>query len=155
NVAADVAVCADSRLFLDRLLADGQAVRRPPCPTIWKKVAERRQEDRCSYRQVQVAECVDPMVFLVQLRQALGSDDLMFVDVTAWGPWAAEAVEVCGPSRFFTPANNQSMGWAVPAAIGAQRARPYVRVVSVTGDGCFLMSGLEASTAARAGLPVK
>ena len=47
------------------------------------------------------------------------------------------------------------MGWAIPAAIGAQRVRPDRRVVCVTGDGCFLMSAIEMSTAARAGLPVK
>ena len=47
------------------------------------------------------------------------------------------------------------MGWAIPAAIGAQRVRPDRQVVCVTGDGCFLMSAIEMSTAARAGLPVK
>ena len=47
------------------------------------------------------------------------------------------------------------MGWAVPAAIGAQRVALDRRVACVTGDGCFLMSGLEASTAARSLLPVK
>jgi acetolactate synthase-1/2/3 large subunit len=47
------------------------------------------------------------------------------------------------------------MGWAVPAAIGAQRVRPDRIVVSVTGDGCFLMGAMELSTAARAGLPVR
>jgi acetolactate synthase-1/2/3 large subunit len=47
------------------------------------------------------------------------------------------------------------MGLAIPAAIGAQKARPDRQVVCVTGDGCFLMSAIEMSTAARAGLPVK
>ena len=47
------------------------------------------------------------------------------------------------------------MGWAIPAAIGAQRVRPDRQVVCVTGDGCFLMSAMEMSSAARAGLPVK
>src|SRR5436309_2110122 len=70
-------------------------------------------------------------------------------------PWASEAIAVQGPRRYFTPANNQSMGWAIPAAIGAQRVRPDRMVVSITGDGCFLMSAMELSTAARACLPVK
>ena len=95
------------------------------------------------------------MIFLTQLRCALGPDELIFVDVTASTHWASEAIEVQGPRRYFTPANNQSMGWAIPAAIGAQRVRPDRQVVAVTGDGCFLMSAIEMSTAARAGLPVK
>ncbi len=95
------------------------------------------------------------MFFMSQARAALGPDELVFVDVTAATHWAAEVFEVPGPRRFFTPADNQSMGWAIPAAIGAQRVRPDRQVVCVTGDGCFLMSAMELSSAARAGLPVK
>jgi acetolactate synthase-1/2/3 large subunit len=47
------------------------------------------------------------------------------------------------------------MGWSIPASLGAQRAFPSRQVVTVTGDGCFLMSAMEISTAAREGLPVK
>jgi acetolactate synthase-1/2/3 large subunit len=95
------------------------------------------------------------MIFMTQLRCALGPEELIFVDVTASTHWASEAIGVDGPRRYFTPANNQSMGWAIPAAIGAQRARPDRMVVSITGDGCFLMGGMELTTAARAGLPVR
>ena len=95
------------------------------------------------------------MFFMSQIRCVLGPDELIFVDVTAATHWASEAIEVQGPRRYFTPADNQSMGWAIPAAIGAQRVRPDRQVVCVTGDGCFLMSAIEMSTAARAGLPVK
>src|SRR6266853_6064800 len=51
--------------------------------------------------------------------------------------------------------DNQSMGWSIPAALGAQRVHPGRQVVTITGDGCFLMSAMETSTAAREGLPVK
>jgi acetolactate synthase-1/2/3 large subunit len=47
------------------------------------------------------------------------------------------------------------MGWSIPAAIGAQRVNLGRQVVTLTGDGCFLMSAMEISTAAREGLPVK
>jgi acetolactate synthase-1/2/3 large subunit len=80
---------------------------------------------------------------------------LIFVDVTASTHWASEAIDLAGPRRYFTPANNQSMGWAIPAALGAQKVRPDRTVAAISGDGCFLMSGLEMSTAVRAGLPVK
>ena len=95
------------------------------------------------------------MTFLVNLRCMLGPDELFFIDVTASTHWASESVEVCGPRRYFTPANNQAMGWAIPAAIGAKRVRFDREVVAVTGDGCFLMTAIEMSTAARAGLPVR
>jgi acetolactate synthase-1/2/3 large subunit len=155
NVPAHVALCADSRVFLDRLLADAGAIQRPPCPALWKAIAAYRDLDRRENTRVRVACNVDPMIFLTQLRCALGPDELIFVDVTASTHWASEAIEVQGPRRYFTPANNQSMGWAVPAAIGAQQVRPDRQVVCVSGDGCFLMSAIETTTAARAGLPVK
>ena len=155
NVPASVEVVADARLFLDRLSADAGAIRRPAAPGLWKAIQHDRHLERCYNATPQITGAVDPMVFLVNLRRQLGPDELIFVDVTASTHWASEAMEVPGPRRYFTPANNQSMGWAIPAAIGAQRVRPDRRVVAITGDGCFLMSALEASTAARAGLPVK
>jgi acetolactate synthase-1/2/3 large subunit len=114
---------------------------------------------RCAERrvnwQVEVKNGVDPMLVLMELQRLLCPVDLVFVDVSASVHWASEAIEVTGPRRYFTPTNNQSMGWAVPAAIGAQRTSLGRRVVSVVGDGCFLMTGMEASTAARLALPVK
>ncbi len=155
NVPAHVTVCSDARVFLDRLLIDGDAVRRPPSPALWNRIKKWRQADRREAATVQIAPCVDPMYFLSQIRAAMGPDELFFIDVTASTHWASETIEVPGPRRYFTPADNQSMGWAIPAAIGAQRVRPDRQVACVTGDGCFLMSAIEMSTAARACLPVK
>ena len=95
------------------------------------------------------------MFFSAMLNQIMGPDGILLVDVTAAVHWASEATEVAGPRRYLTPANNQSMGWTVPAAIGVQRVRLDRKVAAVIGDGCFLMTGLEASTAARSCLPVK
>jgi acetolactate synthase-1/2/3 large subunit len=47
------------------------------------------------------------------------------------------------------------MGWSLAASLGAQKVNPGRQVVTITGDGCFLMSAMELSTAARAQLPVK
>jgi acetolactate synthase-1/2/3 large subunit len=155
NVPAHLCLCSDARVFLDRLLADAQAIRRPPSPRLWEKIHKLRQVDRCLARTVQIPQCVDPMYFLSQLRLVLGPEELIFVDVTASTHWAAETIEVQGSRRFFAPANNQSMGWAIPASIGAQVVRPERQVVCVTGDGCFLMAAMEMSSSARACLPVK
>ncbi len=155
NVPACVGVHADARLFFDRLVRDADAIRRPANPGLARRIAHSRAVDRRENAKVKITRGVDPMAFLLQLRRALGPDELIFVDVTASCHWAAEAIDLAGPRRYFTPANNQSMGWAIPAALGAQRVRPDRVVASITGDGCFLMSALEMSTAARAGLPVK
>lgn len=155
NVHTCVAVNADSRAFLDRLMADANAVRRPAYPALWQEIRDRRDADRAEYARVRITSGVDPMYFLTMLRRSMRCDGLTFIDVTASTHWASEATEVGGPRLYFTPSNNQSMGWAVPAAVGAQRLDPSRQVVAVVGDGCFLMSGLEASTASRSALPVK
>jgi acetolactate synthase-1/2/3 large subunit len=155
NVPACVTLCSDSRLFFERLLADQAAVRRPECADVKRKIAKSRKDDRAEAASVKISPCVDPMFLLSRFRCALGPDPLFFVDVTAATHWASEAIELHGPRRYFTPADNQSMGWAIPASIGAQRVRPESQVVCVTGDGCFLMAAIEMSTAARACLPVK
>src|SRR5207248_8490520 len=82
-------------------------------------------------------------------------DALVFVDVSASEHWAAEAFTVCQPRTYFNPTDNQAMGWSIPAALGAQKVHPGRQTVTVTGDGCFLMSAMEISTAAREHLPVK
>ena len=137
------------------MIQDAAAIRRPANPALWRKIAHYRDVDRRENGRTQITSGVDPMSFLMHLRGILGPDELIFVDVTASSHWAAEAIDLPGPRRYFTPANNQSMGWAIPASIGAQRVRPDRTVVSISGDGCFLMSALEMSTAARANLPVK
>jgi acetolactate synthase-1/2/3 large subunit len=155
NVPTSVGVCADSGIFLSRLISDAHAIRRPTWPELHRNIAKDRAAERAQYWHVEIKHDVDPMYFFVNLRHALHCNDLIFVDVTASVHWASESIEVPGPRHYFTPADNQSMGWAVPAAVGAQRVCLDRRVAAVVGDGCFLMSGLEASTAARSVLPVK
>ena len=59
-----------------------------------------------------------------------------------------------GRTEFLSPAYYTSMGYAVPAALGAQTARPDARVVAIVGDGAFQMTGMELSSLVRASMPV-
>ena len=92
---------------------------------------------------------------MLALRRCLRPDALVFVDVSLTEHLAAEAFTVFQPRTYFNPTDNQSMGWSIPAALGAQFVHPGRQVATITGDGCLLMSAVETSTAARAGLPVK
>jgi acetolactate synthase-1/2/3 large subunit len=155
NVPTTQCVHADAGVFLARLLADADAIRRPIDHDLHRDIHARKCAETRANSSPQVRGCVDPMILFLTMQQQMGCDDLLFVDVTTAVHWASEAFRPAAPRRYFTPTNNQSMGWALPAAIGAQRLDPSRRVACVTGDGCFLMSGLEVSTAARAHLPVK
>ena len=65
--------------------------------------------------------------------------------------FAATELETQGQTEFISPAYYTSMGFSVPAALGAQVARPQHRVVVVAGDGAFQMTGMELSTIVRRG----
>ena len=152
---ADVCVHADAGVFLARLLAHRDHVYRPSVPALAARIREWKCHEAKEYAR-RYARCgADPMSFYLALRGARNPDALVFVDVTASEHWAAEAFTVYQPRTYFNPTDNQGMGWSIPAALGAQRAHPGRQVVTATGDGCFLMSAMEISTAARESLPVK
>jgi acetolactate synthase I/II/III large subunit len=151
----DVCVHADAGLFLAKLQEQADCLRRPADSHLVAHIQEWKAEE-CKHESVPVGKkCVDPMAFVLALRRALPEDGLVFVDVTVTEHLAAEAFRVCRPRTYFNPTDNQSMGWSIPAAIGAQKVHPHKAVVTITGDGCFLMSAMEISTAARECLPVK
>jgi acetolactate synthase-1/2/3 large subunit len=154
-VRADVCVNADAGLFFSRLLENADRVCRPIDSSLIERIRKGKTED-CKEHCKQYARCgVDPMTFLMALRRALCKDALVFVDVTMTEHWAAEAFAVHQPRTYFNPTDNQAMGWSIPAALGAQRVNPGRQTVTVTGDGCLLMTAVEMSTAAREGLSVK
>ncbi len=154
-VKPEVCVHADAGVFLDHVLAHADEVGRPTDAALARRIREWKCEEakeRCR----RYARCgADPMLFILALRKATCPDALTFVDVTCAEHWAAEAYTVRQPRTYFNPTDNQAMGWSIPASIGAQRVHAGRQVVTVTGDGCFLMTAMEISTAARECLPVK
>jgi acetolactate synthase-1/2/3 large subunit len=151
-LTTDVCVAADAGLFFDRVLGC-EAVRRPADGKLTARIAKLRYRDReVKY----YAKCgVDPLALILALRRNLCDTAQLFVDVCLAEHLAAEHYTAPAPRTYFCPTDNQAMGWSIPAALGAQAAQPGRCVVTMTGDGCFLMSAIETSTAARAGLPVK
>jgi indolepyruvate decarboxylase len=68
--------------------------------------------------------------------------------------FASSDLLIRGQTEFIAPAYYTSMGFAVPAALGAKTARPDLQVIALVGDGAFQMTGMELSTVVRRGLPL-
>ena len=152
----DVCVHADAGVFLGRLLACGDAVRRPADQRLAGTIRQLKADADKELCHVPPGKCgVDPLAVVASLRRNLPEDALLFTDVTVSEHLAAEFYRVCGPRQFFNPVDNQAMGWSIPAAIGAQRVHHGKTVATLTGDGCLLMSAMEITTASRESLPVK
>jgi len=152
----DVCVQADAGVFLGRVLAHADMVRRPADQKLCGRIKQAKAAAARELCDIKPGKCgVDPLAVVASLRRNLPDDALLFTDVTVTEHLAAEHFIVGKPRTFFNPVDNQSMGWSIPASIGAQRVNYGKTVATLTGDGCMLMSAMEMSTAAREGLPVK
>ena len=97
---------------------------------------------------------VHPATAIAALRKALPRDGIVLVDSGAHRAFAGHYWTSYEPRSYISATNLGPMGWAIPAAVGVQCARPDRRVAVITGDGCMQMHGIEVQTAARYKLPI-
>jgi acetolactate synthase-1/2/3 large subunit len=87
-------------------------------------------------------------------RLTAGSDVIVTTGVGQHQMWAMQYVVSEMPRSFITSGGLGTMGYGIPAAIGAKAARPEATVVCIDGDGCFQMTAQELVTAALEDLPI-
>lgn len=97
---------------------------------------------------------VHPAAAVTALRKAFPRDGIVLVDSGAHRAFMGHYWMAYEPGTYVSATNLGPMGWAIPAAVGVQCARPDRRVAVVTGDGCMHMHGIEIQTAARHRLPI-
>jgi acetolactate synthase I/II/III large subunit len=97
---------------------------------------------------------IHPATAIAALRKALPRDGIVLVDSGAHRAFAGHYWTAYEPRTYISATNLGPMGWAIPAAVGVQCARPERRVAVITGDGCMQMHGIEVETAARYRLPI-
>ena len=88
-----------------------------------------------------------------RLDESLDDKTLVIADVGD-SLFASSELVIQGQTEFLSPAYYTSMGFAVPAALGAKMARPDLKVVALVGDGAFQMTGMELSTIVKHQLPM-
>src|SRR5690349_6689112 len=93
--------------------------------------------------------------FLDELFSRLPQDSVVLADVGQHQMWAAQRYRSSSPRGFITSGGLGAMGFALPAAVGVQLAKPDTCVLCVSGDGGFQMNIQELATVHRLGLPVK
>jgi acetolactate synthase-1/2/3 large subunit len=93
--------------------------------------------------------------FLDELFSRLPEDSVVIADVGQHQMWAAQRYRSSSPRGFITSGGLGAMGFALPAAVGVQLAKPETCVLCVSGDGGFQMNIQELATVHRLGLPIK
>jgi acetolactate synthase-1/2/3 large subunit len=141
NAPADVAVLGDARAVLERLPARAGG------------------EDLSAVRDAIRAEALTdgaPWLDLVAaLDEALGPDGILAGDSTMAAYYGAVHFLPMGPARrFIYPTGYATLGYSVPAAIGARLAAPQRPAIALVGDGGLLFTVAELATAAELGIPL-
>ena len=97
---------------------------------------------------------IHPATAIAALRKAFPRDGIVLIDSGAHRAFAGHYWSSYAPRSYISATNLGPMGWAIPAAVGVQCARPDKRIAVITGDGCMQMHGIEVQTAARYKLPI-
>ena len=97
---------------------------------------------------------VDPAAFIGMLSEEMKDDAVYVADVGQNQIWSC-AYHVVKDGRFLTSGGMGTMGYSIPAAMGAKRGNPDKQVVAVCGDGSFQMSMMELATIMQHHIPVK
>lgn len=97
---------------------------------------------------------VDPAAFLARLSDRMEEDAVYVADVGQNQIWSCGYVKV-KKGKFLTSGGMGTMGYSIPAALGAKTAAPDRQVVAVCGDGSFQMSMMELATMRQHDVPVK
>ncbi len=95
-----------------------------------------------------------PQKVMHEINRFIGDDTIVTTDVGQNQMWAMHFLDIEKPRRFLSSGTFGTMGYGLPAAIGAKAARPDMNVMAITGDGGFQMVMQELSTSLAEDLPV-
>jgi acetolactate synthase-1/2/3 large subunit len=98
---------------------------------------------------------LSPEYVIETLGKLAGPDAVYVAGVGQHQMWAAQFVKYENPRTWLNSGGLGTMGFAVPAAMGAKFARPEAEVWAIDGDGCFQMTNQELATCAVEGAPIK
>jgi acetolactate synthase-1/2/3 large subunit len=155
----DVPIVGDCRLVIEELV---KAVRElggreaQPDRRAWKQTVSGWQEKYpLSYEQSEPGDQLKPQYVLEQLRDSAPDDCIVASGVGQHQMWTSQYWKFNHPYTFVNSGGLGTMGFAVPAAIGAKVGRPDRMVWAVDGDGCFQMTAQELVTASTERIPIK
>lgn len=146
---ADISLCADIKQILP-LLKTNLAIKP------WRDAMKALKAEKAfPYQNFEQSARPDAPAVLHRLSELLPENSVVACDVGQHQMWVAQHMEFTTPCNHLTSGGLGTMGFGLPSAIGAKVARPEDTVVTVSGDGSFMMNVQELATLKRYGLPVK
>jgi len=152
NIAVDIPIVGDIKLVLRSLTA--QISYTAPAEWVDKAVKEKDAFISLEEKRASPDGYVEPCSFIRGLSALMERDAILVADVGQNQIWAARNFNV-KEGRFLTSGGLGTMGYSLPAAIGAKMAKPKRQVVCICGDGSFQMSMCELATICQENTAVK
>ncbi|MGN0687569.1 MAG: biosynthetic-type acetolactate synthase large subunit [Oscillospiraceae bacterium] len=149
NLPVDIPVVGDLTLVLGQLI---EAAKDIPTHAQWLAELDAHRKEAPIIPAAQ--GYINPKQFIKILDKQLPDDSIVVADVGQNQIWTAANITFNG-GRFLTSGGMGTMGYSVPAAIGAKAAAPDRQVVAVCGDGSFQMQLMELATAIQHGIAIK
>jgi acetolactate synthase-1/2/3 large subunit len=157
NRHADVPIVGDIKAVIVELI---EALRRNEIPghldldAWWEYLSGVRETYPLSYGP-QSDGSLSPEYVIEKLGEIAGPDAIYVAGVGQHQMWAAQFISYEKPRTWLNSGGLGTMGFAIPAAMGAKMARPDSEVWAIDGDGCFQMTNQELATCAIEGVPIK
>ncbi|SNS05448.1 acetolactate synthase, large subunit [Geodermatophilus pulveris] len=158
NRRADVPIVGDARETIAELVvalrAEHEAGRTPDLAAWWAQVDRWRTTYPLGYDWPEDG-ALSPQYVIERLGAIAGPDAIYTSGVGQHQMWAAQFIRYEKPGTWLNSGGLGTMGYAVPAAMGAKVGCPDTTVWAIDGDGCFQMTNQELATCAIEGIPVK
>ncbi len=153
NVKIDLPIVADSKLAMAGLTKAIAAMAKKKPDTEWeKRMKELREMCLCSLERDVLP--VSPIRVVGELMKAMKAEDIVCTGVGQHQMFCAHFMRLSKPRTFISSGGAGTMGFGLPAAIGAKVARPEAEAFDVDGDGSFQMTVQELGTCAEEGIKV-
>ena len=158
NRAADVPIVGDAReVIADIVVAvqNDQAAGGPADYTEWWQLLNRWRETYPLGYDLPEDGSLSPQQVIQRIGQLAPKDSIFAAGVGQHQMWAAHFIDYEKPATWLNSGGLGTMGYAVPAALGAKAGAPERTVWAIDGDGCFQMTNQELVTAALNNMPIK
>ena len=158
NRTADIPIVSDVREALIQLIpaitAEFDAGRREDLTGWWRTLNNLRETYPIGY-EVPDDGSLSPQYVIERLGKIVGPDAIYTAGVGQHQMWAAQFVGYEHPNTWLNSGGLGTMGYAIPAAIGAKVGMPDKTVWAIDGDGCFQMTNQELATCTINNIPIK
>ena len=156
NVPAHIPIVGDARNIIARLSAEYQAVAPDPgrLEEWWSRIRIWQERHPLGYTDSEDAE-IKPQYMVQALYEATGGDAIVTSDVGQHQMWTAQHFHFDQPRRWINSGGLGTMGFGLPAAMGAKIGCPDQTVVCIAGDGSVQMNMQELATCAQEGIAIK